>query len=241
MREDRSVLDFLDADFIHVNQRLADHYGLTGIAGEAFQRVNLPTTLRRGGVLTQASILTITSNPTRTSSVNRGKWILEQILGAPPPPPPDNVPELEEADAEGITMTLRQKLEEHRRNPECATCHDKMDPIGFALENFDAIGAWRDRDGKSPIDSSGVLPSGEQLDGPASLKTILKDDDRFTRTLIRRMLTFALGRGLEYYDKCAIDRIYDDLVANGYRFSELAVGVATSRPFTMRNTTALEP
>ena len=235
MREDRSVAELIDADFTFLNERLARHYGIDGVSGPAFQRVSLAKGSGRGGVLTQASILTITSNPTRTSPVNRGKWILEQILGTPPPPPPPNVEELEE-DEEAITSgSLRERLEKHRAKAECATCHEKMDPLGFALENYDGIGAWRDLDGTFPIDPSGELPTGEKIDGPESLKNVLKSRETFIRALAEKMLTFALGRGLEYYDKCAVDEICRSLKVNGHKFSTLLHGIVNSKPFRLSN------
>lgn len=234
MREDRSVLEFLDANFTFLNERLARHYEIEGIKGEQFQRVSLNKGSGRGGILTQASILTITSNPTRTSPVSRGKWILEQILGTPPPPPPPDAGELEESQQALDSASLRQRVEMHRAKPECAVCHSKMDPIGFAFENFDAIGRWRSLDGKFPVDPSGTLPSGQSFNGPDELKAILKSQETFVRSLSEKMLTFALGRGLEYYDKCAVDEIVKTLVKNDYKFSTLVSEIVTSEPFLMR-------
>src|SRR5206468_2263275 len=162
-----SVLDLIDADFTFLNERLAKHYGIAGVDGKEFRRVSLPDG-RRGGILTLASVLTVTSNPTRTSPVKRGKWILEQILGTPPPPPPPDVPELDEK-AVSTTASLRQRMEQHRANPSCATCHARMDPLGFGFENFDAVGRWRDKDGVFDVDASGVLPSGQEFRGPKEL------------------------------------------------------------------------
>jgi hypothetical protein len=234
IQDDRSVLDFLDSDDAFVNERLARHYGIAGVKGEEFRRVKL-TDDRRGGLLGQASILMVTSNPTRTSPVKRGKWILEQILGTPPPPPPPNVPELKEDKEVVLTGTLRQRMEQHRANPDCATCHGKMDPLGFGLENFDAIGAWRDQDGRFPVDASGVLPGGGSFVGPKELKAILKERHAdFARCLTEKLLTFALGRGLDYYDKCAIDKIVAALAENDFKFSTLVLGIVTSDPFQKR-------
>src|SRR5436305_542439 len=171
MKQDWSVLEFLDARYTFVNDRLAKHYGLESVEGGDFRKVDLADE-RRGGILTQASILTLTSNPTRTSPVKRGKWVLEQILNAPPPPPPPDVPELPETKR--LTGTLRQVMEQHRENALCASCHRRMDPIGFAFENYDAVGAWRDKDGGFPVDPSGMLPDGQSFEGPAELKVILK-------------------------------------------------------------------
>ncbi len=236
MTEDRTVLEFLDADYTFVNERLARHYGIPGVQGEEFRRVSLTPELQRGGILGQASILTLTSNPSRTSPVSRGKWILEQLLGAPPPPPPPGVPLLQEGKGVDFTASLRKRMEQHRENPDCATCHDKMDPLGFAFEKFDAIGAWREKDGEFDIDPSGRMPDGRQFNGPRELKAILKGDDRFVRTLSGKLLTYALGRGLEYYDKCAVDAIVEQLKQNDHRFSALVLGVINSRPFQMRTT-----
>ena len=235
MREDRSVLELIDSDFTYLNERLAKHYGIDDVKGTEFQRVSLAKGSGRGGILTHASILTITSNPTRTSPVMRGKWILEQILGTPPPPPPPDVEELEENEEAITSGSLRERLEKHREKTECATCHSKMDPLGFALENFDGIGAWRDVDGKFPIDPSGELPSGEAINGPDGLKNVLKSRETFIRTLSENLLTFALGRGLEYFDKCAVDEICRQLKANNFRFSALLGGVVNSKPFRFSN------
>ncbi len=233
LREDRSVLEFLDADYTFLNERLAKHYGIKDVKGDQFRRVSLPKDSPRGGVLTQASVLTVTSNPTRTSPVKRGKWILEQILGTPPPPPPPNVPELKEEAV--LTGTLRERMEQHRTNPSCASCHAKMDPLGFGFENFDAVGAWRDKDGNFPIDPSGNLPSGESFRGSEDLKALLKGRSaQFTHSLSEKLLTYALGRGLEYYDACAVDTIAQRVAEDGYRFSRLVVEIVKSEPFRKR-------
>src|SRR5262245_50572535 len=204
VQNDRSILEFLDSDYTFLNGRLARHYGIENVTGLDFQKVKLPDG-RRGGVVTMASTLTVTSNPTRTSPVKRGKWILENILGTPPPPPAPEVPELEKTVLKG---TLRQKMEQHRKDPNCANCHAKLDPLGFGLENFDGIGGWRDQDEGHKIDASGVLPDGGTFDGPAELrKVLLTKSDQFRRCLAEKLLTYALGRGLEYYDKCVLDEI----------------------------------
>jgi hypothetical protein len=232
VKEDRSILDFLDADFTFLNERLARHYGISGVRGDQFQRVHL-TGDQRGGILTQASILTVTSNPTRTSPVKRGKWILENLLGTPPPPPPPDVPELKEGKE--LTGTLRQRMEQHRANPSCATCHQRMDPLGFGFENYDAIGAWRTQDGKSTIDPSGVLPDGKSFKGPKELKAILKGkEEEFRRCFTEKLLTYALGRGLEFYDKGAVAQISHNLAEKGNRFSALVVEIVRSDPFQKR-------
>jgi hypothetical protein len=232
LRENRSILDFLDADFSYINERLAKHYGLDGATGKDFQRVKLPA--NRGGILTHASILTLTSYPGRTSPVIRGKWVLEQLLNTPPPPPPPDVPNLEET-SKRLTGSLRKQMEMHRENALCAACHQRMDPIGFAFENYDAIGRWRDKDGKFDIDPSGVLPDGRKFNGPGELKKILRDKkDVFARALTEKVLTYALGRGLEYYDKCAVDKITEALAKNDYRFVTLLSEAVKSEPFLMR-------
>ena len=231
MRENRSILEFLDTDFTFVDQRLADHYDLEGDFTDEFRRISIESGSPRGGILTQASTLALTANPTRTSPVIRGKWVLEQILGTPPPPPPPNVELLDETKEAAASASLRERLEIHRAKPECATCHEKMDPIGFAFENFDAIGKWRDLDGNFPVDPSGVLPDGRSFNGPKDLINILKKEDTFVRTIVEKMLTFALGRGLEYYDRCATDEIMASVIAGDYRFVELVNAIVLSEPF----------
>ena len=206
MRENRSVLDFLDGRFTFVNGPLSHFYGIRGVEGEAFQRVELNGE-QRSGIVTQGAILTLSSYATRTSPVIRGKWVLENLLGTPPPPPPPDVPPLEEKNL-GTAASLRERLEQHRANPACAVCHKQMDPIGFGLENYDASGAWRDHDGNFPIDSSGMLPEGTSFKGSKELKQILRGrSDLFARNLTEKMLTYALGRGLEPYDRPAVDAI----------------------------------
>jgi Protein of unknown function (DUF1592)/Protein of unknown function (DUF1588)/Protein of unknown function (DUF1585)/Protein of unknown function (DUF1587)/Protein of unknown function (DUF1595)/Ca-dependent carbohydrate-binding module xylan-binding/Planctomycete cytochrome C len=234
MRGDSSILDLIDSDFTYVNERLARHYGIAGIKGEQFRRVKLKGR-ERGGLVTQASILTVTSNPTRTSPVKRGRWVLEQLLGTPPPPPPPNVPVLTD-DSKALTAaTLRLRMEQHRSKASCAVCHNKLDPLGFGLENFDAIGGWRDQDGGVTVDSSGKLPSGESFRGPGELKAVLKAHrSDFTRCLTEKMLTYALGRGLEEYDRCAVEQIVKSLESNRYRFSALVLGIVKSDPFQKR-------
>jgi hypothetical protein len=206
------------------------------LRGEQFQRISLKPAARRGGVLTHASVLTLTSNPTRTSPVKRGKYVLENILGTPPPPPPPNVPELAEGGEAARSASLRQRMEQHRANPMCASCHARMDPIGFGFENYDGIGAWREKDGEFPVESAGQLVSGEAFQGPAELRAILvkKKRDLFVRCLAEKMLTYALGRGLEYYDKCALDEITKGLARRNHRFSALVLAIVKSTPFQMR-------
>ena len=233
VREDRSILEFISSNFTFVNEPLAKHYGIPGVTGDEFQRVTLAGG-RRGGVLTQASILAVTSNPTRTSPVKRGKWVLEQFLGTPPPPPPPGVGELKD-EGEALKGTLRQRMEQHRKDPGCASCHSRMDPIGFGLENFDAIGAWRDKDGLEPVDASGTLPDGKSFNGPGELKKILLDKKQsFVRNLNEKLLTYAIGRGVESTDKCNIDEMAKQVAAKGFRFSSLVDAVIMSDPFRKR-------
>ena len=229
MRGNLPVTTLLDADFTYLNEGLAKFYGIHSVTGDEFRRVSLEGT-PRGGLLTHASILTATSNPTRTSPVKRGKWVLENLLNTPPPPAPPNVPELEKSRLKG---TLRERMEQHRSNPACATCHNMMDPLGFALENFDAIGRWRSRDGREEVDASGRLPDGTQFSGVGDLRKLLSTDRKgqFVRCLTEKMLIYALGRGTEYYDKCAIDEIVGDVEKHGYQFAYLIAGIIQSDPF----------
>ena len=233
IRDDRSILDFIDGRYSFVNERLARHYGIPGVAGPEFRRVDLTGT-PRGGVVTQGSVLTVSSYATRTSPVLRGKWILENLLNAPPPEPPADVPNLDETPI-GTSASVRMQLEEHRKNPVCASCHKRMDPLGFGLENFDAVGAWRTMDGKLPIDSAGVLPDGRRFNGPEELRTILSADrDAFARALTAKLLTYALGRGLERYDTKTVKAIASRLPARDYRFSALVLEIVRSLPFQSR-------
>ena len=234
MREDRSLFDFLTGDYTFVNARLAKLYGLTGITGDDFKKVSLAGTPRRG-VLTHASVLTLTSNPTRTSPVKRGKWVLDNLLGLPPPPPPPNIPELDDKSRQ-LAGTLRQQMEQHRTNATCASCHARMDPIGFGLENFNAIGAWRDKDGTDPVDASGELGGGDKFATATELTQILAAKKRweFLHCIADRALTYSLGRGTEYYDRPALDQIVAQVEANGDKFSALVLAVAQSFPFQNR-------
>ncbi len=240
MRENRSILEFLDSDYTYLNERLAKHYGVDGVKGNEIRKVALTGKARqqRGGLITHGSILTITSNPTRTSAVNRGNWVLENFLASPPPPPPDNVeiPPLESSGKKMKDATLRQQLEKHREMPLCASCHKRMDPIGFGLENFDGVGAWRDMEAGQPIDASGELYTGESFQGPGELKKILLEEKRtaFTKALSEAMLTYALGRGLEFYDKPALHEISKQVEASDYHFHSLVKAVVDSVPFQMR-------
>ena len=234
VREDRSIVDFLDGKYSYLNERLAKLYNLPDVKGPEFRKVSLAGNAQRSGILTQASILTVSSYTTRTSPVLRGKWILENILNAPPPPPPPGVPNLDEGKV-GTSASLRQQLEDHRKNSTCASCHARMDPLGFGLEKFDAIGAWRTMDGKFPVDDTGTLPDGRSFNGPDELKTILKADrDAFAQCLTEKLLTYGLGRGLERYDKPTVKKIAVNVAANNYRFSSLVLEIVNSLPFQMR-------
>ncbi len=234
MREDRSVLDFIDCDYTFLNERLATHYGIPNVKGPKFRLVKLKNP-ERGGLITQASVLTVTSNPSRTSPVKRGKWVLEQILGSPPPPAPPNVPILADDKKAMLTGTLRQRMEQHRADPSCASCHARLDPPGFGLENYDAVGAWRDKEGEFAIDASSKLPTGEAFTGPAELKAILKTrKTEFVNCLSEKMLTYALGRGLEDYDVCTVEKIVKGVSADQYRFSRLVLEIVKSDPFLKR-------
>jgi len=233
LREDRSLLDFIDGRFTYLNGPLANHYGIAGITGEAFERVELKDA-RRGGVMTHGSVLTLSSYATRTSPVLRGRWVLENLLGTPPPPAPPDIPALQEANL-GTAASLRTRLEQHRANPRCAVCHDSMDPIGFGLENFDAAGAWRERDGQFPIDSSGKFPSGTSFRGPEELKQVLKaQSGLFVRNIADKLLTYALGRGVEISDRAAVETIVQRVTADGHKFSTLVREIVHSPPFQMR-------
>jgi len=234
MRQDSSVLDFLDARYTFLNERLSKHYGIPEITGPEFRPVSLAGH-NRAGLLTQGSILTMTSNPDRTSPVKRGKWVMEVILDQPPPPPPPNVPELTETSKAKPDLTLRQQLELHRENASCASCHRVMDQLGFGMENFDAIGRWRNMDGKQLLDTRGELPGGASFTGPTELATVLRSKQtEFCEGLTEKMLTYGLGRGLEYYDQCATDRIVRSLKDRDFKFSVLVTEIAKSEPFRMR-------
>jgi hypothetical protein len=233
-RNDGSVLELLDAHYTFLNERLARFYGIAGVSGPDFRRVDVSGTPRGGGILAQASVLTASSYSTRTSPVLRGKWILENLLNAPPPAPPADVPPLDASNV-GQSGTLRQQMEEHRKNPACASCHSRMDPLGFGLENFNAIGAWRTEEGKFPVDASGTLPDGRSFQTPAELKAILKADrDPFVRCLTEKLMTYALGRGLERYDRPVVTEIAAKLPARDYKFSQLVLEIVNSLPFQMR-------
>ena len=234
-REDRSVVDLLTADYTFVNERLARHYGMPRVYGSHFRRVPVAQEARRG-LLGHASILSVTSYPNRTSPVLRGKWVLENLLGTPPALPPPDVPALEETTGSGEVLSMREATERHRASPVCASCHRLMDPPGFALEQFDAVGRFRTRTAaNTPIDASGELPDGTRFDGAAGLRTALAGNpERFVGTLTEKLMTYALGRGLEYYDAPAVRAITRDAAGNDYRFSSLIVGIVESAPFRMR-------
>ena len=240
LREDRSVLELLTANYTFVNERLAKFYGIPRVYGAHFRRVTLPDA-NRAGLLGHGSILTVTSYSTRTSPVVRGKWVLENILGAPPPPPPPNVPPLKEPGEAGAPpATMRQRMEQHRQNPVCAACHVRMDPLGFALENFSGIGKWRTHEAGIPIDAAGIMANGTKVEGPAQLRmALLNYRGEFVRTVTEKLLTYALGRGVEYYDMPAIRTIIRDAAASDYRWSSLVLGIVKSTPFQMRR--AQEP
>jgi hypothetical protein len=233
-RENASLLDILDSNYVYVNDRLAAHYGLSGVSGGEFQRVALPDR-RRGGVLGMGSTLVVTSYPTRTSPVLRGKWVLEQVLGTPPPPPPPEVKPISRDDQMKDGMTLRQRFEKHRAEASCAGCHARMDPIGFGLENYDGIGEWREQDNGLPIDASARLPDGTDVRGPEGLKdALLARKDLFVRHAVEKMLTYALGRPVEAYDECMVRETMDKLSAEGYRSQVLIHAIVESHAFQYR-------
>ena len=234
--ENRSVLDLLNANYTFLNERLAKHYGIPNVVGSHFRRVTLPETSQRGGLLGQGSILTITSYANRTSPVLRGKWVLENLLASPPPPPPPDVPALKtEASEPGKTLSMRAAMTQHRANPACAGCHARMDPIGFAMENFDAVGKWRDRDNENPIDASGVFPDGSKFDGMVGLKqALLRHPEQFVNTVAEKLLMYAIGRNLQYYDQPSVRAVVAKAAKENYTFSSLVLGVVESTPFQMR-------
>jgi hypothetical protein len=234
--EDRNVMELLSADYSFLNERLARHYDIPNVYGDHFRKVSLPEGSPRVGLLGHGSILTVTSYATRTSPVMRGKWVLDNILGIPPPPPPDNIPALPESQSEVVVLTMRERMAEHRANPACAACHQVMDPIGLVFENFDAIGRFRVvNSDQPPIDASGNLPGGRPLVGVNGLRTdLLSNPDAFVGTMSEKLMTYALGRGLEYYDAPAIRKVLDHASREDYRFSALVVAIVNSTPFQMR-------
>jgi mono/diheme cytochrome c family protein len=243
LRENRSILDLLEADYTFLNQRLAEHYGIRGVYGSQFRRVTLNETQRsrRGGLLGQGSVLTVTSYPNRTSVVQRGKWILENLLGSPPPPPPPDIPDLKPEGHDGRLLSMREQLNLHRANPICASCHARMDPIGFALENYDGIGKWRTKDAGIEIDASGKLPGGKIFSGPAQLRQVILTGhrDEFVATVIEKLMTYALGRGVESYDAPVIRSIMRETEKDNFRLSALIDAIVNSQPFVLRRTPAI--
>jgi hypothetical protein len=234
LREDNPVPRLLTADYTFANGQLAKFYGIPNVYGTHFRRVQV-TDPNRAGLLGHGSILTVTSYATRTSAVQRGKYMLTNILGTPPPPPPPNIPPFPETGAGGAPATMREKMALHRTNAVCASCHSRMDPLGFALENFDAIGRWRTEDGEATIDASGTFPDGTKFSGPAEFRTVLLSHrEQFVRTFTEKLLTYALGRGLEYYDMSAVRSIMREAAPSDYRWSSLILGVVKSVPFQMR-------
>jgi hypothetical protein len=232
---DRSILDFIDGKFTYVNELLANQYGIPNVRGPEFRKVSLAGS-ERGGVLTHGSVLTVTSNPTRTSPTKRGRWVLEQILGTPPPPPPPGADVLAESVAT-TGKSLREKMIQHRTDPACASCHSKMDPLGFGLENFDAIGNWRTMDGEFAVDATGELPDGTKFTGPTQLRAyLMKDKEQFVKSLSEKLLTYALGRGVDFADRCHVDTIASQTAKSGYRFSALVNAIVMSDPFRKRRT-----
>jgi len=237
--EDRSVLDIVSSDFTFLNEKLARFYGIENVKGDEFRKVKLPADSPRGGVLTQGSVLMATSFGTRTSPVVRGKWILEQLLGTPPPPPPPNIPNLPPQNPINPSAPLRQRLAEHTTREECASCHRRMDPLGFALENFDATGAWRELDGKFPIDASGRLPNGTEFNGPRELKEVLKNGKAFRTNFVKKMMTYALGRGLTHADHCVVQDVLAQMEKQDNRASAMITAIIMSEPFLKRKTDAI--
>jgi hypothetical protein len=237
MREDRSVLDLMTADYTFVNERLARHYGIPNVYGTHFRRVTLKDDVRRG-LLGKGAVLMVTSHPHRTSPVLRGKWILENVLGAPPPPPPDVVPPFEEDAGAAKPKSVRERMEQHRRNPACASCHRMIDPAGLALENFDAVGAWRTRDGGTrgaPVDASGQLVDGTQINGVVELRAaLLREPETFVRTMTEKLMTYAVGRGLTAADMPAVRTVVRDSARSKYSFSSVIIEIVKSVPFQMR-------
>jgi hypothetical protein len=243
MRENRPVTEFIDSNYTFLNEDLAKMYGIAGVSGDELRKVTLPAGSARGGMLTQGSALVVTSNPDRTSPVKRGLFVLNNFLGTPPPPPPANVPALEASESEfkdGHEPTLREVLKVHREAPMCRSCHNRMDPIGLAFEHFNAIGAWRDTERRQPIASQGSLITGETFTSVAELKRILANDHReeFYRTLSTKLMTYATGRGMEYYDVETIDQIVKRLESQGGRFGALLTGIVESAPFQKMRTQA---
>ncbi len=239
MRDDRGLLELLSADYTFLNERLARHYGIPDVYGSHFRRVHLDERYHRGGLLGQGSIQIVTSYAHRTSPVLRGKWVLENILGAPPPPPPPNVPDLPDGNSRDRPRSVREQLEIHRANPACASCHARMDPLGFAFDNFDPVGRWRTQEGGTPVDASGVLPDGAKIDGLAGLRdALIERGDQFVSTVTNKLLTYALGRGIDTADAPAVRKIVRDARADHYRWSSIILGIVRSQPFQLKRAAA---
>jgi hypothetical protein len=236
LREDHGLLDLLNANYTFVNERLARHYHIPNVYGNQFRRVTF-TNDERGGLLGQGSILMVTSYPNRTSPVLRGKWLLENFLGTPPPPPPEGVPPLKENSGTRQLTSVRERLEEHRKDPACASCHARMDPLGFALENYDAVGAWRTVDESGTrVDASASLPDGTRFEGPAGLrKLLLANREQFVTTVVEKLLTYALGRELAYYDSPAVRQVVRAAAKENFRWSSIILNIVKSTPFQMRS------
>jgi hypothetical protein len=235
IRNDRKATDLLKSDFTYLNERLAKHYGIDGVYGDRFRKVNLSSDSHRGGLLRQGSVLTVTSYANRTSPVIRGHWILSNILGTPTPPPPPNIPSLDDVVV-SASLPMRERLGAHRADKACASCHNLMDPIGFALENYDAVGRWREKEGEAPVDSSGGPPDGQHFSGVTGMEDgLLQRPELFVRTLTEKLLTYSLGRGVEATDAPAVRRIIREAAATDHRFSDIILGIAQSVPFTMKN------
>jgi hypothetical protein len=232
--EDRSVLDLIKADYTYLNERLAKHYGIPHVYGSRFRRVTLEEGTRRGGLLRHGSVLAVTSYATRTSPVIRGHWVLKNLVGMPPPPPPPNVPALAD-NTVSSALSMREQLQQHRANAACASCHQQMDPVGFALENFDAVGRWRETEAGQAVDAAGAFIDGSEFTGVSGLEqALLKRPELFVRTLAEKLMTFGLGRGIEPYDAPAVRQVVRESRDDNYRFSRLIVSIVKSTPFQMR-------
>jgi len=235
IHRNRSVVELLSARYTFLNERLAQHYGIPGVVGTRFRRVDLPPDSPRGGLLGQGALQIVTSYPNRTSPVLRGKWVLDSLLGTPPPQPPPNVPALKDTGAGGKPTSVRVRLEEHRKNPVCAACHSSMDPLGFALENFDATGQWRTVDDGTPVDSSGVLPNGTKFQGPTGLRdALLARKEQFVQAMTQKLLAYALGRQIEAYDMPTVRKVVHNARADDYRWLSIIEGIVKSEPFLLR-------
>jgi hypothetical protein len=235
LRENRSVTELLTAKYTFVNERLAKHYGIPNIRGSRFQRIELPANSPRGGLLGQGSVLTLTSYSTRTSPVLRGKYVLENLLASPPPPPPPNVPSLKTEGDQAQALSLKEAMLKHRASPACANCHARMDPIGFAMENFDAVGKWRDQDAGKPVEASSTLADGTVVDGVAGVRAlVLRDPERFAAAIAEKLLMFGISRNVQYFDVPSIRKIVRDSKNSNFQFADLVLGVAKSTPFQMR-------